>query len=198
MENQNSTQQRNVICYFSEDKFLKSHLCNLCISPEFTLDSKFSAPPYSSLCIEGSKLHRRLWQMAMKNSQLLFPIVNANASTLTTPLNFNHQNLGIKRQDSKDALCRHPCIWKDQRRGKGKAMKKQAWLFTIGGVLRQRYIHISGMTLLYSRSTYQYERPPSFMQHETLSGEQGQVMKYDIPTRTLDQTFFFQMSNKNR
>ena len=68
-------------------------------------------PPFSSLCIEGSKLHRRRRAaLAMKNSQLLFPIVNANASTLTTPLNFNHQNLGIKRQDSKDAHCRHPCM----------------------------------------------------------------------------------------
>ena len=71
--------------------------------------SPLSAPPFSSLCIEGSKLHRRRRALAMKNSQLLFPIVNANASTLTTPLNFNHQNLGIKRQDSKDAHCRHPC-----------------------------------------------------------------------------------------
>ena len=136
--------------------------------------------------------------MAMKNSQLLFPIVNANASTLTTPLNFNHQNLGIKRQVSKDALCRHPCIWKDQRRGKGKAMKKQAWLFTIGGVLRQRYIHISGMTLLYSRSTYQYERPPQFyVARDSLwrAGVGNEIWHSNQDTRP---DFFFQMSNKYR
>ena len=62
-------------------------------------------PPFSSLCIEGSKLHRRRRAaLAMKNSQLLFPIVNANASTLTTPLNFTTTTrFGIKSQASKDA-----------------------------------------------------------------------------------------------
>ena len=66
--------------------------------------SPLSAPPFSSLCIEGSKLHRRRRALAMKNSQLLFPIVNANASTLTTPLNFTTTTrFGIKSQASKDA-----------------------------------------------------------------------------------------------
>ena len=92
-------------CYWISIKYFKREESTFA----FSIVHPSSAPPFSSLCIEGSKLHRRRRALAMKNSQLLFPIVNANASTLTTPLNFNHQNLGIKRQDSKDAHCRHPC-----------------------------------------------------------------------------------------
>ena len=110
-------------CYWISMKYFKSEESTFA----FSIVHPSSAPPFSSLCIEGSKLHRRRRALAMKNSQLLFPIVNANASTLTTPLNFNHQNLGIKRQDSKDAHCRHPCTKAETLHAKAARGIERLW-----------------------------------------------------------------------